>query len=294
MEHMIELEAPCKINLHLRVLDKRGDGFHGIESIFQAVSFYDRLVLKRLAYSDACRINCPFFDLPPVNTVSRAVELFRDTTGIHDGVEVFLDKQIPAGAGLGGGSSDAAATLAGLNRLFDAGLSAGELHELACKTGSDVPFFLGSTAAIVTGRGEALLPLAPRTDVWGILIWPGVHCGTAEAYRLVDSWKESHPGYDAQLPDAGDLAGLYSGSLDRWTLMGNSFSLPVQDRYPVIREVREALYNAGSFFAEMSGSGSSVFGLFREKKEAEKALSLLSARWQLCREFLLLARSPMR
>ena len=294
MEHTIELDAPCKINLHLRVLDRRDDGFHSIESIFQMISLCDRIVLHRMDSPGECEIDCPRFDLPPVNTVSRAVDLFRDTTGIRDGIHVVLDKQIPAGAGLGGGSTDAAAVLAGLNRLFSAGLGADDLHALACGIGSDVPFFLGSPAALVTGRGEALQALVPRTDVYGILIWPGVHSGTADAYAAVDAWKTGHPDAGHGMPDPDELAGIYAGPLDGWTRFGNSFSAPIMERYPAIRSVQRELYDAGALYAEMSGSGSSVFGLFGDKKESERVFSRFSMRRDLCREFLLLAHSPMR
>ncbi len=291
---MIELEAPCKINLHLRVLDRRADGFHGIESIFQMISLCDRITLEYTGSPGDCRIDCADFELPPVNTVSRAVDFFREKTGITNGVRIILDKQIPAGAGLGGGSSDAAAVLAGLNRLFSAGLEPDELQALACRIGSDVPFFLGSAAALVTGRGELLEPLEPRTGLYGILIWPGIHCGTVEGYSLVDAWKADHRDSETRWPARDDLERIYTGRLEHWSRFGNSFSDPVMDRYPVIRDVQEELYDAGAFFAAMSGSGSSVFGLFGEKKEAEHAFSRLSIQREMCRKFLLLAYSPMR
>ena len=239
-----------------------------------------------------CEIDCPRFDLPPVNTVSRAVDLFRDTTGIRDGIHVVLDKQIPAGAGLGGGSTDAAAVLAGLNRLFSAGLGTGELHALACGIGSDVPFFLGSPAALVTGRGEALQALEPRTDVYGILIWPGIHSGTADAYAAVDAWKPVIRMQDTVCRIRTNSP-EFTPTADGWTRFGNSFSAPIMERYPAIRSVQRELYDAGALYAEMSGSGSSVFGLFGDKKESERVFSPLFHAADLCREFLL-AHSPMR
>ncbi len=294
MEASLTVEAPAKINIHLRVLEKRADGYHGIESIFQAISLSDRLVIRRSGSDGECRIECPGFDLPADNTVSRSVSLFRKKTGITDGIHIFLEKRIPAGAGLGGGSSDAASTLTALDRFFSTGLSMDDLHDAACRIGSDVPFFLGGSAALVTGRGEMLEQLTGRADMFGVLVWPAVHCGTGEAYTLLDDWYASCPQPTHAMSDVAELSGIYSGPLSGWTRFGNSFTAPVSARYPVIRDALQDLYTSGAFFAQMSGSGSSVFGLFREKEEAKHAFSRLSPRWEWCTEFLLLAHSPMR
>ncbi len=294
MDNSVTVEAPAKINLHLRVLGIRPDGYHGIESLFQAVSLADRLVIRRTGAEGDCRIDCPGFILPENNTVSRAIAIFREISGISDGIHVHLDKRIPAGAGLGGGSSDAAATLIALDRIFSAGLSKGDFHAAACRIGSDVPFFLGSPAASVTGRGEILEPLPARSDVFGVLLWPGVHSDTAEAYRLLDDWYANRLDDGETLPAVAELPGLYSGPVASWTRFGNSFTAPVTERYPVIRDALRGLYDKGAFFAEMSGSGSSVFGLFGGKKDAESAFLRLSGRWKVCTQFLLLAHSPMR
>ncbi|HHU35598.1 MAG TPA: 4-(cytidine 5'-diphospho)-2-C-methyl-D-erythritol kinase, partial [Treponema sp.] len=223
-----------------------------------------------------------------------AINLFREHTGIQTGLHLFLDKQIPSGAGLGGGSSDAATTLVALNRLFDAGLSDAVLHALACRIGSDVPFFLGSPAALVQGRGELLTAIQSRNDLYGVIIWPEVHCSTAEAYSLVDIWQTEHPDDVDAWPSVESLAAVYAGPLAGWAQFANSFTAPIEARYPLIRTAREALLQEGALFAEMSGSGSSVFGLFGDKQEAELAFSRLSIRWAMCRKILLLAHSPMR
>lgn len=294
MKMTVTVDAPAKINLHLRVLGKRPDGFHGIESLFQAISLADRLVVRRSGSDGDCCIDCPGFELPEENTVSRAITLFRELSGVTDGIHVRLEKHIPAGAGLGGGSSDAAATLIALDRLFSVGLSESDFHDAACRIGSDVPFFLGEPAACVTGRGEMLDPLPARSDVFGILLWPAVHSDTATAYRLLDDWYAAHRDDGRELPEAAELSGLYSGPLTSWSRFGNSFTAPITARFPVIRDAQCDLYEAGAFYAEMSGSGSSIFGLFGEKEEAVSAFSRLSGRWDMCTEFLLLAHSPMR
>jgi 4-diphosphocytidyl-2-C-methyl-D-erythritol kinase len=182
-------------------------------------------------------------------------------------------------------SSDAAATLRALDMLFGTGLAPICMSAMAAKIGSDVPFFLSGPAAVVEGRGEIISPIAPRADLFGVLIWPGVHSSTADAYRMVDRWQE---GDRCVFPAVSDLAGLYRMPASAWPF-GNSFTAPLEDRYPVIGNAKKALHACGASFVEMSGSGSSVFGLFEDENEAEAALIVLSPHWQRCRKFLLLA-----
>jgi 4-diphosphocytidyl-2-C-methyl-D-erythritol kinase len=232
-------------------------------------------------------------ELPAVNTVSRAIELFRAETGISSGIAVDLEKRVPAGAGLGGGSSDAASTLIALDRLFETGLSRDALDAMAAKIGSDVPFFLSGGAAIVEGRGERVTPIPARDDLYGVLMWPGVHSSTAEAYGLVDAWHAAHGDSGADWPAVRELAARYHGPVADWRF-ANSFTAPLEARYPAIRDARLALVASGATFAEMSGSGSSVFGLFADRQAAETAFVSLSAHCKQCVKFLLLASSPMR
>ncbi|HNY17868.1 MAG TPA: 4-(cytidine 5'-diphospho)-2-C-methyl-D-erythritol kinase [Treponemataceae bacterium] len=293
MHESIRITAPCKINLHLRVLRRRADGFHDIESVFQLVSLADGLTVSVSGPEGASRVLSPLMELPAVNTVSRAIELFRAETGIRSGIAVDLEKRVPAGAGLGGGSSDAAATLVALDRLFRTDLSRAALDAMAAKIGSDVPFFLSGGAAIVEGRGERVTPIPARDDLYGVLIWPGVHSSTAEAYGLVDAWHASHGDLGADWPAVSELADRYHGPVGDWRF-ANSFTAPLEARYPAIRDARLALVASGAAFAEMSGSGSSVFGLFADRQAADNAYVSLSAHCKQCVKFLLLASSPMR
>ena len=290
MHEGIRVTAPCKINLHLRVLRRRADGFHDIESVFQLVSLADALTVSVFGSAGESRVQSPLMELPAVNTVSRAIELFRAETGIRLGIAVDLEKRVPAGAGLGGGSSDAAATLIALDRLFKTGLSREALASMAAKIGSDVPFFLSGGAAIVEGRGERVTPIPAREDLYGVLVWPGVHSSTAEAYGLVDAW---HAASGIDWPAVSELADRYHGPVADWRFV-NSFTAPLEARYPAIREARLALVASGAAFAEMSGSGSSVFGLFADRQTADAAYVSLSAHCKQCVKFLLLASSPMR
>jgi 4-diphosphocytidyl-2-C-methyl-D-erythritol kinase len=290
--------APCKINLHLRVLDKRvdggrTDGYHDIESVFQLISLADEFSVSISGDAGRCEVVSPLMELPAVNTVSKAVDLFRDRTGVSAGVRVELSKKVPAGAGLGGGSSDAAAILVALDRLFATGLGTDGLLPMAERIGSDVPFFLSGAAAIVEGRGEIVRPIPSRSDLFGVLVWPSVHCPTPEAYRLVDRWHDA--GHDAKTkwPAVTELENLYREPPDRWNFR-NSFTAPVLAAWPVIGEALAAIRDSGAAFSEMSGSGSAVFGLFFDEKRADSAQKTLSARWKKCEKFLLLASSPMR
>jgi 4-diphosphocytidyl-2-C-methyl-D-erythritol kinase len=287
MGDQIRATAPCKINLHLRVLERRTDGYHGIESLFQRVSLADELSIERSGPDGVSEVISPLMGLPPINTVTRAIEEFRRETGVPSGLRVTLTKRVPAGAGLGGGSSDAAAVLRGLDSLFDAGLSQAALACMAARIGSDVPFFLSGPAALVKGRGEIVSPIPARDDLFGVLIWPGVASSTVEAYALVDEWT-AQSGAGGTWPRAADLPALYRGPVSGWPFR-NSFTAPIASRYPIIGEALAALRESGADFAEMSGSGSAVFGLFSSKKEADAAYNRLSARWQQCVPFLLLA-----
>jgi len=288
----IDLLAPGKINLHLRVLDRRfdgrSDGFHGIESLFQLVSLADRLSVSIQGGEGVCTVVSPLLALPPVNTITAAVEQFRSATGIAAGIRVDVDKLVPSGAGLGGGSSDAAATLRALDALFGTRLSFDALSGMAAKIGSDVPFFLSGGAALVRGRGELVRPIPARTDLSGILVSPDVHSSTAEAYRLVDRWQEAEKDGGTVWPPVSGLEAMYAGPVASWRF-GNSFTGPVSAVYPVIAEIISSLRENGASFAEMSGSGSSVFGLFEDEAHRDKALEMIASRWKKSVKFLLLA-----
>ncbi len=293
MTGIARLFAPCKLNLHLRVLGKRPDGFHGIESVFQLISLSDELEIELGGPDSSCAIECVGMDLPNENTIAAAVERMRSLTGITSGIRVRVVKNVPSGAGLGGGSSDAAATLVALDRLWGANLSKDSLLAAAASIGSDVPFFLFGGAAIVTGRGEKIVPIQARSDLFGVLIWPGVASPTGAAYGLVD--KARLRGFEREIdwPCVDDLAEMYRSPVSEWKFR-NSFTAPVETVLPSIREARLALRDSGAVYAEMSGSGSSVFGLFETESAAKIAQKALSSRWERCVQFLLLASSQMQ
>ena len=276
----VSLCAYAKINIHLKVLAKRKDGFHNLESIFQRISIADYLSLEKSSDSRSCTVESPLMPLPVGNTLTEAWKAFCNVSDVDTGVRVRLIKNLPAGSGLGAGSSDAAALLKAANELFAMPLSDSELTTLALQVGSDVPFFLKSSAGIVTGRGEVFEPIRARTDCFGILIWPDVQSSTKEAYELLDKQKEAW-GYEK-------LAAQYMAPFKTWRFV-NDFQPVLEQRYPVIGRVRKELYEQGAAFAQMSGSGSAVFGLFSSESLMASAFQVLAKRWSWCKPFLLLA-----
>lgn len=288
MENSVTITAPCKLNLHLAVTGVRNDGFHTIESLFQTTSLSDTLAVSRTPNTGECSVICPAFDLPEQNTVSKAVSLFREKTGIDTGVQITLEKRIPSGAGLGGGSSDGAAALKGLNRLFAAELAETDLLEMAAKIGSDVPFFIRGGAALVGGRGEEIHSIFPRTDLHGVLVWPGVHSSTPRAYGLVDAWKAAGKADPAAGITLGGLEAIYRLPARDWRF-ANSFTAPVGESLTDIASALGDVKNTGADFTEMSGSGSAVFGIFEDSGKAALARVKLAEKWGFCVNFLLLA-----
>lgn len=283
---VISLCAYAKINLHLRVLDRRADGFHNLASIFQRISVADYLSVEKLD-DDICLVESPMMSLPQNNTLTCAWEYFRQAATLNKGIHVRLIKNIPAGSGLGGGSSDAAALLRGLNQLFDVRFSNNELQKIALQVGSDVPFFLGTVAAFVTGRGECCKALPPRTDCFGVLIWVGVKSSTPDAYRVLDErkmlFREADDGVNYET-----VAAQYRMPLSEWRFV-NDFQTVLEEQYPIITEALADLYGQGALFARMSGSGSAVFGLFATEEAMANAICVLKKKWKWCKPFILLA-----
>lgn len=277
------INAYCKINLHLHVCERRDDGFHDIESVFQLVSVYDRLSVSIGGIQGSCKVVSPDMPLPPVNTITRAVDSFRKASGFSGGVTVTVEKKIPAGAGLGGGSSDAAAVLAALDRLTGSGVGLQGLRQLSAEIGSDVPFFLSSPAALVSGRGENIRPIRARSDVCGVLVWPAIECSTPRAFALLDNFgmRDATVSFD-------NLERAYYAPVHEWPYY-NSFTVPVSAEYPVIGKLLEEIGNCGAQYTAMSGSGSACYGLFSDPDRADCAFRSLSAHWKWCEKFVLLA-----
>jgi 4-diphosphocytidyl-2-C-methyl-D-erythritol kinase len=257
--------APAKVNLYLEVLGKRPDGYHDIDTLMAAVSLFDTLVFKEDP-SGALSLRCdhPGLSDGPDNLVLRAARLLQEHAGRGRGASIRLAKRIPLAAGLAGGSTDAAAALAGLNRLWRLGLGDAELAALGAKVGSDVAFFFATPAARCTGRGEIVAPLAPGRTLWLVLLSPAEGLSTAEVYRGVTVPAE---------PGSADAAcdALRSGDVERLAgLLHNRLQGPAERLCPAVARWRRRLEGLRPAGALMSGSGSSLFALCRDHREATR------------------------
>jgi 4-diphosphocytidyl-2-C-methyl-D-erythritol kinase len=274
MAESVRVRAAAKVNLHLRVYGRRKDGFHGILSLFQAVSLADSIVIRSLKESDTIEIDGDFDCPAEETTVYKAVVAYRAASGIKTGLSLKVDKRIPAGAGLGGGSSDAAATLLGLQAILNGGLEPSKIAALGASLGSDVPFFLLSAAAIVSGRGEDVRPIEARGDYSLVIAFPGFPVSTVGAYALLDRERPD----DAREPDPGpeELIRAYRGDIRQWPF-ANSFEPVIGASRPEIPKAKAIFLEEGASFAAMSGSGSSIFGVFEGGARIERAKERLSA-----------------
>ncbi len=270
----VVLKAPAKINLHLSVLGKRSDGYHDILSLMQMIDLCDRVSVG-LGEEIPPDGGLPETDIPgPDNTVWLAYRIFSEHTGIRDPVWLRLEKTIPSGAGLGGGSSDAAAALRALDRLFRTGLSGNDLELLGVRIGMDVPFFLRSAAAIVQGRGEIITDLSPRMDFRVLVAFPGFSVSTAKAYRMFDETVPYRTGHPADA-DASEIAALYEKcAVEAWKF-SNSFEKILPGIYPKGTKICKLLRGLGASHASLTGSGSAIIGIFADSENAEAAASEL-------------------
>ncbi len=258
----IALLAPAKINLGLKVLNKRDDGFHDIITIMQCVTLYDRIRLsKKKDDQAAIRYLGPELTRKPEdNLCYRALKIFSDTFKIRDSLIVELHKEIPVGAGLGGGSSDAASVLLGLRSLYEKSSYDDIFQDIALQLGSDIPFFLlDEAAAIAEGRGEVLTPIKGlEKDYDVVIIYPGIEVSTGWAYQEIDKsltlQKES---ITLKRRDFFE----YKGQVPT-TEMRNDFEIPIFATYPELVRGRDLLLDAGAEYAGVTGSGSALYGIF--------------------------------
>ncbi len=249
------------------------DGFHGIISIFQAISLADEIIVRSLKQQEHIEIKGTFDCPPEKTTFYKAAMAFREATGEKGGLSVTVDKVIPAGAGLGGGSSDAAAFLHAVNALFETGLSETALLELGAKVGSDVPFFIRGGTALVTGRGDLVEKMETRVDYACVVVYPGFAVRTREAFDLLDR-ERPEPSLENDIPPRG-LMEAYRESITDWPF-ANSFERHIARAHPEIGYWIGKLKESGADFARMSGSGSALFGIFMDRAKALKAVRELS------------------
>lgn len=286
---MLTLKAPAKINWFLTVTGKRDDGFHEIQSLMQKITLYDVLRFSSLEKTPGSGLtegltpadNIVLETSAPIaseqNLIYKAAMRLKSGYGIKKGAVINLEKNIPMGAGLGGGSSDAAAALQGLNQLWSLGLTANELCVIAEEIGSDVPFFLSGPLSYVYGRGEKLIPRKALGTVDLLLVKPSFDVSTAWVYKnfaLLTKKVEKvnnieHFIRNIERADVKGITDCLSNDLESVTISS----------FPVIEEIKDRLRRQGAVFSLMSGSGSTVFGVFESSRLAEEAARLFDDMW---------------
>jgi 4-diphosphocytidyl-2-C-methyl-D-erythritol kinase len=272
----IRLQAHAKVNLFLRVLAREEDGFHSLETLFCLLSLADTLHIERNDAGNVA-IEVEGADCGPdaENLAVRAAQMVLDATGRRFGVKLRLQKQIPVRAGLGGGSSDAAAALTGVNHLAGNAVPRHELLQMAARLGSDIPFLLsGAPLALAWGHGNRLFRLPPLPSLPGLLIVPRPGISTPDAYRQID---QARQGRSPRGAVALDLDALGSwGNVAR--LAGNDFEFALFGRHPELKHAFEALAATQPLLCRMSGSGSAMVGLYRSRRDRDDATMLLGGK----------------
>ena len=278
------LKATAKINLALDVVRRREDGYHEVRMVMQMTGMYDRLALTPLPGEPGIRLttNLPFVPADRRNLVWKAADLLLTEFGVTDGVQIELEKFIPVAAGLAGGSSDAAMTMLGINRLFHLGLSREELMTRGVQIGADVPYCILQGTALAEGIGEVLTPLPAMPACRILLCKVPVSVSTKRVYEAIDAVPlETHPDIDGMCEAIreGDLKGIAGR-------MSNVMEAVTVRDFPVIGTICEEMKARGALNAVMSGSGPTVFGLFDDEKKAMAARDVLRKAYPSARTFL--------
>lgn len=264
----LTLKALAKINLGLDVVCRREDGYHEVRMIMQTIHLYDRLKLEKSKESGIrIRTNLSFLPVNENNLVYKAGKMMLEEFAIQEGIEVSLEKRIPVAAGLAGGSSDAAAMLYGMNRMFDLGLSRKELMERGVSIGADVPYCLMRGTALAEGIGEELTQLAPMVKCPVLIAKPQISVSTKFVYQNLKLTEQTnHPDID------GLMAAMQKKDLTVIAeKMENLLETVTIPHYPIIEEIKAKMKQSGAVIAMMSGSGPTVFGLFEEEARAKHA-----------------------
>ncbi|MBT1077260.1 4-(cytidine 5'-diphospho)-2-C-methyl-D-erythritol kinase [Geobacter grbiciae] len=259
----LTLKAPAKVNYRLDVLRRRPDGYHDLRMIMQRIDLCDEITIT-LSDTSGVRVTCGREGVPdgPENIAWRAANALLALSGQETGIDIAITKNIPVAAGLGGGSSDAATVLLGVNELLGLGLSIERLMEVGVTLGADVPFFVFGKTALAEGIGEVLTAIDAVPPLWLVIVNPNIPVSTAWVYqslRLTGEWNgDTIPRF---FKDVADVCAVLANDLESVTI----------ERYPVIGEIKERLVAAGAAGALMSGSGPTVFGLFASEEEARGA-----------------------
>lgn len=268
----IRLKARAKINLGLDVLGVREDGYHEVRMVMQTVGLYDRLIISRIPQEDIIiKSNLNFLPVNENNLIYKAAKLLKEECGYTGGVEIDLNKFIPVAAGMAGGSTDAASTIFGINRMFNLGLTQADMMELGLRLGADVPYCIMRGTALAEGIGEKLTRLDPMPHCWLLVAKPPVNVSTKLVYDSLDmSEVNNHPDIDGIIDaiksqDVGLIA----------SRMGNVLEQVTIPLYPIIDTIKQDMLNNGAINAMMSGSGPTVFGIFPDEETALKCQAYL-------------------
>ncbi|MCK5672928.1 MAG: 4-(cytidine 5'-diphospho)-2-C-methyl-D-erythritol kinase [Spirochaetales bacterium] len=282
----LKIFAPAKLNLHLQITAKRNDGFHNLTSLFQMISLYDEIIIETIKKNKII-INGDFNCIPKDNLIYKAADWLKNTLNITSGFNISCIKKIPSGAGLGGGSSDAAATLLGIISLLNLDIENTLLHKGALSLGSDVPFFLGSGTAIVMGRGEKLFSLETRQDLFLLVTDTGIHSSTKEAFRTLNLNYEKIDTLSTE-----EITKAYLNTVPSSWAFKNSFSHYLYEKHSIYMKILEELNLNGSEFSSVTGTGSSVFGVFSDELVADNAKKVLKNNNIVAHKVKMLADRP--
>ncbi len=262
----IDLKAHAKVNIGLQVKDQREDGFHNIHTIFQELELHDTIVLEKQQRDWSINISDSTIPIDENNICIQAYLAIKQRFPKIDGISIILNKSIPSGAGLGGGSSNGAAVLRGLRELFDLPLNNRELSEIAVKIGADVPFFISGGTQIGDGIGNVLTPINNPFNGFYLLVIPDIFISTEWAYKAL----KKHLKEDTDRPN---FAHFLEGNNLSKAIFDNDFERIVIPTYPKIGEIKKGLLKAGASYASLSGSGSTVFGIYDDEANAKQAES---------------------
>ena len=259
----LQIKAPAKVNYRLDVLGKRADGYHDLRMVMQRVDLCDDLEIA-LSENPGIRVVCGSAGVPdgPGNIAWRAADALVKLSGRQVGIDISIAKKIPVGAGLGGGSSDAASVLMGVNELLELGLSDQRLMEIGVKLGADVPFFIFKKPALAEGIGDQLTALDQVPSLWVVLVNPGIHVSTGWVYQNLQLTNKA---------PISIVARSYSSLDEVCELLSNDLEPVTIGKYPLLSELKELLLTSGARGSLMSGSGSTVFGLFDDEVAARQA-----------------------
>lgn len=264
-------KAPAKINLGLDVLGKRADGYHELEMVMSSVDLADRLIMEELEEDKIIiETNKAFLPIDKRNNVYQAASIVKKRYGINKGILIRITKNIPVAAGLGGGSTDCAAALRGMDRLWQLGLTIPELIDIGMEVGTDVPYCIYGTTAFISGKGEKVTPLRPMPQCWVVLVKPRLSVSTGKIFQEVDLDQLHHP--DIQELSDAILAEDYQRMI---AAMGNSLESITIPKHPVVQQIKERMMKYGADVALMTGSGPTVFALCQKYSRAQRVYNAL-------------------